>query len=652
MGFRILGPLAVIYKGKDITPTAPKVRQVLTFLIVRRNQIVQVSEFVDELWGSHPPESAMTTLQTYVYKLRKDVLDPSGLARLQTQPSGYFLDVLDENVDVCDFERLSAEGRLALENDDPRRAAELLSRALGLWRGQALASVTVGEILSAHVTRLEENRLRALEMRIEADMCLGRYQELVSELKVLVYTHPLHERFHGDLMIALNRSGRRYEALEVYRRLRGLLIDELGIEPSAPVQRLHQSLLSAGSPRQPGRVATVQATPNTDRSKRAAGANGGGSAGPSRAPATAPTSNGSVPAIRDAAALTVPAQLPPDISDFTGRVEPLKEGRRRLTARDDGTTARTLCICGMVGAGKTTLALHLAHVERAHYPDGQLYSDLQGASARPVPPAEVLASFLGSVGVPEHQIPATLEERAKLFRTWSTGRRVLVVLDDAAAASHVASLLPATPQCAVIITSRRGLQSLPGVHIVELTVMAPAESVELLTRIIGRERVGAELEQAAKIADLCGHLPLALRCIGARLAAAPTWSLHKMATLIESSASPFDQLKYEQFDLRACFDDSYSHLAAHDRSAFRLLSLLPPQHFTVVVAAGLLGKPADIVEAQLTRLAMCHLIEATTEESTKETNYKLHPLIHHYARERLHREYLSDDGSDSGRLTV
>ncbi|WP_425550761.1 AfsR/SARP family transcriptional regulator [Actinoallomurus liliacearum] len=146
---------------------------------------------------------------------------------------------------MCTFEHLTTQGRTALSDHDPQTASDHLTKALNLWRGRALVGVTTGEILSAHVTRLEEDRLRALEMRIEADMHLGRYQELISELKVLVYTYPLHERFHGDLMTALNRSGRRYEALEVYRRLREVLIDELGLEPSAPMQRLHEALLTA-----------------------------------------------------------------------------------------------------------------------------------------------------------------------------------------------------------------------------------------------------------------------------------------------------------------------------------------------------------------------------------------------------------------------
>ncbi|MFD8526709.1 BTAD domain-containing putative transcriptional regulator [Streptosporangium canum] len=612
MGFCILGPLAVTHEGRDITPTAPKVRQVLTFLLVRRNQIVQVSEFVDELWSSHPPDSAMTTLQTYIYKLRKDVLDPSGLARLHTQPSGYLLDVADEAIDVCDFERLSRQGRLALEKGDPLRASELLTEALSLWRGQALVGVTAGEILSAHVTRLEENRLRALEMHIEADMRLGRYQELISELKVLVYTYPLHERFHGDLMTALNRSGRRYEALEVYRQLRGVLIDELGLEPSTAMQRLHQSLLSADS------------------------------ADPAKARPAPPVAT----ATRYAATLTVPAQLPPDISDFTGRTEPLAHIRRILAAgQNNRTTARAVSICGMAGAGKTTLALHAAHLNRAQYPDGQLFADLRGASATPTPQTDVLASFLRAVGVPDHQIPPSLEERSNLFRTWSNGRRVLVILDDACAASQVASLLPATPQCTVIITSREGLQSLPGVQTVELGVMNLTEGVELLGRIIGTDRVAAEREQAEKIVDLCGHLPLALRSVGARLAAARTWPLQKMAALIESGPAPLDQLRFAEFDVRADYDDTYFRLDPHDRSALRLLSLLPPQDFTAATAAGLLGSAADAVEAQLTRLVSCHLLDVKSEGGIDGIRYEMHKLTRLYARERLNREFIQPEMS-------
>ncbi|WP_320065186.1 AfsR/SARP family transcriptional regulator [Micromonospora sp. RTGN7] len=605
MGFSILGSLSVCHEGRDITPTAPKVRQVLAFLLVRRNQIVQVSEFIDELWGSNPPGSAMTTLQTYIYKLRRDVLELSGLANLHTQSCGYLLDVADEKLDLCRFESLSWQGRAAQEAGETARACELLSESLGLWRGRALSGVTTGQILTAHVARLEEKRLRVLGMRIEGDMLLGRYEELVSELKGLVRAYPLHERFHANLMTALNRSGRRYEAFEVYGQLRDLLADELGLEPSASVQRLYQSLLHAepaDGPASPSRTGTARPAP---------------------------------PAV-------VPAQLPADTPDFTGRTEMLDRVRRMLTVRHgSGTTARAVSICGMAGVGKTTLALHAAHVDKAQFPDGQLYADLRGPSPRgAAAPTDVLAGFLRALGVPEHQVPPTIEERSSLFRTVSDGKRLLVVLDDALSASQIAPLIPATPTSGVVVTSRWGLQDLPGVRVMKLDVMRPEESLELLCRMLGRDRVAAERDQAERIIHRCGNLPLALRCVGARLAAAPTLTLHRMAALLETGPAPLDQLRFAEFDVRASQDKTYFRLASHDRSALRLISLLPPPTFTVATAASLLGVGADAVEDQLGRLVNYHLLEATSDRGTDTVRYQLHRLVRLYARERLNREFI------------
>ncbi len=533
-----------------------------------------------------------------------------------SEPHRYLLDVPDENIDVCGFEQLSSQGRLAVERGDPMRAAELLSEALSVWRGKALVGLSTGEILSAYVTRLEEDRLQALEMRIEADMQLGRHQELVSELKVLVFTNPLHERFHADLMTALSCSGRRCEALEVYRRLRAVLIEDLGLEPSAPLQHLHQSLLDADSS-DPGNDAQTL-------------------------PVVAAGYPAAVAAVRSGN-LTVPAQLPPDVPDFTGRALPLSKVRQELAVRGDGaTTARTVLICGTPGVGKTTLALRAAHIDRADYPDGQLFADLRGTSVTPADPADILVDSLRAVGVPEHQVPARLEERAKLFRTWSNDRRVLIVLDDAYSTSQVTPLLPATPECAVIITGRWRLHALPGAQTVELGVMDVTEGLELLSQIVGVSKVAAAQKQVERIVDLCGCLPLALRSIGARLAAMPSWQPRKMVALLESGTACLDQLSFAELDVRAGYDSSYYRLDPCDRSAFRLLGLLP-RDFSAATAANLLGGSADTVEAQLTRLVGCHLLEVKVEDVAEGARYWLHKLIRLYAQERLNREFIQPE---------
>lgn len=600
MDFRILGPLWVAEGDAEITPTAPKVRQVLSFLLMRCGKPVQVEELIDELWGDQPPSSAMTTLQTYIYKLRKEVLDRCPSAWLHTRVSGYLLDVPAEHGDLLRFERMAREGRAALENGQAPRAADLLSGALALWRGPALADVAVGEILSAYVTRLEEERLRVLDLRIVADLELGRHQELVSELKGLVTAHPLHERFHAHLMLAMHRSGRRYEALEVYQGLRRMLIDELGMEPSAMVQRLHADLLnSEGAEEHMPRI---------------------GSSG------------------RPAAPLMAPAQLPPDVPDFVGRERALEEVRRHVLSGGDGTAVRAVSISGMACVGKTALALRAAHSVRADFPDGQLYADLRGTTDDPADPQEILEAFARAIGL--GQIPAGLEERGKLFRTWCNGRRVLVVLDDAASVAQVVPLLPASPHCRVVITGRTGLHGLAGGRHIELRPLPTPEAVELLAATSGRTLAGTDRPAAERIARHCGNLPLAVRCVGARLAAMRTWPLKKMAARLEDWRGRLDELRFADLDPRARLDAGYRRLSAADRSTFRLVSLLPPPYFTAATASRLVGADPDSVEVQLIRLVGCHLLEMHDAVGDGGTRYALHELVRIYARERLDMELM------------
>lgn len=244
--YKVLGRFLVTLDGEDITPSAAKVRQVLALTLLRANHVVSLDVIFEELWGDTPPRSAVTTTQTYVYQIRKFLARVDGPAAdltIRTVAPGYLLDVAPEQLDSSEFERHVERARGLLDTGSTEEAAELLDRALGLWRGLVLADVTRGPLLQRYVARLEEKRILALELRLRANMRLGRHRELIAELKSLVMTHPYHEWFHVQLMIALHRSGRRGEALAAFRSARQLLNEHLGVEPSAYLRRVHQGIL-------------------------------------------------------------------------------------------------------------------------------------------------------------------------------------------------------------------------------------------------------------------------------------------------------------------------------------------------------------------------------------------------------------------------
>lgn len=260
MNIEVLGALAVQENGVSITPTAPKPRQVLALLALHADRVVPVTALIEELWGAAPPRSARTTLQTYVLQLRELIAaalqrteqDEAAESRprtakdvLVTMPSGYMLASGGGQSDVRTFERLAGTGYRAMDADDFPGAARQLREALALWSGNAFADVQAGAQLEMEIKRLEESRLCALDQRIEADLRLGRHRELLSELTVLVNRYRTHESLHGQFMLALYRSGRRGEALEVYQRLRATLVRDLGLEPSAGLRRLQRSILAA-----------------------------------------------------------------------------------------------------------------------------------------------------------------------------------------------------------------------------------------------------------------------------------------------------------------------------------------------------------------------------------------------------------------------
>lgn len=613
MEYRVLGSLEVLDGAREITPSAAKVRAVLAMLVLRHNQIVSTREFIDELWGERPPPSALSTLHTYVYKLRK-TLGRGGTETLATKPYGYLLQVDPAAVDLHNFERLVAEGRRLLDEGDAERASRVLVEALGLWRGPALANVVPGELLSAQITRLEESRLRALELRIEADLRLGRHRELISELKELTLIHPLNEEFHAKLMAALHACGRRVEALEVFQSLRRRLVDQLGLEPSPELRRLQQRLLAADDagppppePREGPREGTV-----TVSERR-------------------------------------PAQLPPDIADFVGRTAE----REWLAAALDrsaapGTAVRVVCLTGMPGVGKTALAVHAAHRARRAYPAGQLFARLTAPDGTPVDPGEVLGGFLRAAGVPDERIPAGAGERSTLFRTWMAGRPALVVLDDACGAEQVQPLLPGSAECAVIVTSRYGLHGVAGARVLALDVPDEAECLELLALIIGEARVAQERREAERIVRLCGGLPLALRCAGSRLAASPGLALRVYADRLADPATRLDELCVSNLDVRAALDASYRRLGLPERSLLRLLGLVRTPDVAPSQAAVLLGCEPAHAARLLARLADASLVRVRPG-GDGEVRYTLHELVRLFARECLEIEL---DGGPSAAAPV
>ncbi|KDN20334.1 AfsR/SARP family transcriptional regulator [Amycolatopsis rifamycinica] len=597
--FKLLGPLCVLSDDRDITPSAPKLREILALLIVRANQFVPTTDLVDEVWGADPPRSAQVTVQTYIHRLRKSLFpkesghEPAGL---HTGWHGYRLEIAAEAVDKIQFEHMAQQGSAALEKGELGEATELLRHALRLWRGPAMSDVETGELLSAYAVRLEESRLRALEGRIEADLQLGRHRGLVSELKELTMTQPLHEGFHSQLMLALHRCQRRDEALDVYRRFRARLVEDLGLEPSPDLQRLHRSLLTAEAEARP-----------------------------------APE----VPAER--VQVDAPAQLPNDIADFTGRAELIGSAVQWLSPAeraDDGL--RIVSVMGMPGVGKSAFAVRVAHRLRPAFGDGQFYARFGTPGTGP---KEVLGQFLRAIGFPADRLPDTVEERATMFRSWSVDRNVLVVLDDVLSDADVQPLLPAGPRCAVVATACSGLQGLAGTHTIDLEPLTGEESLEMLSVIVGRDRIAAERDEARSLVALCGYLPLAVRCLGARLRSVPGWPVRNMRHHLETSTRPLDLLQFNQLDVRSRLAGSYRTVPPAAQTAFRLLPRLGTGSFTAVEAAARLDCPPKRAEALLARLVGHGLLRIQKDVvEDGPVRFEFHPITRCYAEELLGSE--------------
>jgi DNA-binding SARP family transcriptional activator/tetratricopeptide (TPR) repeat protein len=585
----VLGPPVVEVGAQLRRPARRMSRVLLGMLALRVNQPVSTEWIVEGLWPGTPPRSAAANVRSHVAGLR-------GLlgveVQIHTTDDGYRLSAPVDGVDSTLFLELLTDGRRFRAGGAHHAAADRLGKAVGLWRGRLMEGLTIPSSLAGDAVALEEQQVAAWEELIDLYLDLDRAAESVPLLRNLVVQHAFRERFWAQLMIALHRMSRTSEALDAYRRLRRLLHEELGTLPQNAVTRLYHRLGQGETP-----------TPDTP-----------------------------VPPPSDA-----PRQLPPDAGHLVGR-------DTELSLVDDllGGGAPLGLITGIAGVGKSALAVRWAHTRAAHFPDGQLHCDLRGCEPGSGLPVEVaVAGFLRALGVAAGEVPVAQDEAVRLYRSLLADRKVLVVLDNAASADQVRALRPGSQGCAVLVTSRHrlsGLVARDDAVRVELDPLPAKDSVELLDRIVG-DRAWADPAATARIADLCGHLPLALRIAAARVTDSPAAGLAEFAALLDSGTrlSTLTIDDDQSAGLQAMFALSYDALSDAAKAVFRVLGLHPGfdtgNDTGPAALAAMAGTSSAAAGAALTELADAHLV---TE--VRRGRYGMHDLLRMYAVERAGAE--------------
>ncbi|MDH6116588.1 DNA-binding SARP family transcriptional activator/tetratricopeptide (TPR) repeat protein [Kitasatospora sp. GAS204A] len=594
--FQVLGPVQAWRDEQPLALGSPQQQAVLTTLLLHHGRPVTTQELVDGLWGDRPPPQAVAALRTYISRLRS-VVEPGREVRkpaelLISVRDGYALRIPDESLDLAIFNARTAEAAGARQAGQPEAAHHLLTSALSLWNGQPLAGIP-GPYAESQRQLLVDHQVAAREERCTVALEIGLHAEIVGELSNLTAEHPLREGLRELLMLALYRCGRQAEALNVYAATRKLLIEELGVEPGAALAAMHSRILSAD-----------------------------------------PSLMNSAPELRipaaESVALAPPAQLPADVSDFSGR-EKLVGELRELLRRASGQAVVVTSLAGIGGVGKTTLAVHVAHGVRSEFPDGQLYVDLRGVSATPADPAVVLGDFLFALGVTE--APESFEQRVAMYRSMLADRRMLIMLDNAHDAEQITPLIPGVAGCAVLATSRSRLAGIPGGHLFDVEELRPDEALELFGAIAGRHRVEAEPDAALAVVTSCGFLPLAVRIAAARLASRPRWTVADLARRLADQRRRLDELQLGNLAVETTLGLGYGQLRAEEARAFRLLALVDCPDLPLSAVAALLGTGEDEAEDLAEALVEANMLECFTPG-----RYRYHDLLRLFAQKQREKE--------------
>jgi DNA-binding SARP family transcriptional activator/tetratricopeptide (TPR) repeat protein len=555
-------------------------------LALELNQVVSTERLVEAVWGDNPPLTAHAAIQVHISQLRRALADCPRV-RIEFCRPGYALYAPEEWVDLFRFRRLVEQAGTAGDED----ARRLLGAAVGMWRGRALSDVTTPMIQSQVCPALEEERLLAIEQEIEVGLRLGESRELVSRLARLTAEQPLRERLTVLLMLALWRCGRQADALAEYARMRQRLVTELGVEPGAELRAVHRQVLESD-------VDTV------------------GTAMPTASVAP-----------------VVPRQSLPDVEVFIGRDEPYRQ--LDTLARDSAVRAKTAVVVGQAGVGKTALVTHWAHRCTEQFPDGQLYVDLRGYAEDGVAisPVDVLGRLLRGLGMPAGELPHEPDEAASAYRSWLAGRRVLVILDNARDPEHVRALLPSSPGCLTVVTSRDqmgGLVASNAVSVIELDVLDHGCAMALLASLLDDVRLRQDITATNELIDLCAGLPLALRIAAAHLVANKALTVRLMVHRLRADLLATLAIGPNSATaVSAAFDISFATLSEPTKRVFSLLGSVGCRDYSPDAVAALAGDGPVSARKCLTELVSAHLLELRWDD-----RYTFHDLLWHYAADK------------------
>lgn len=600
MRVALLGELNIQSGNSVVEVSAAKQRVVLAALALRAGHPVTHSELAEALWDDASPATARVTVHNYIRRLRL-ILGPGAGPRIMTRSAGYQLDLGPDDVDALAFGKMCESGGRAARSRSWSKAAETLRAALEMWRGTPLADVPSQVLRLRWAEHLEQQRLQALDWRIEADLNLGLHEMVIAELRQRIAARPLRERTYALLMMALYRAGRQGEALAAFQNARGVLVDELGVEPGPELQHLH-SLILSHDPLLTG-ISTV----------------------PPRA----------------AVELQVPRQLPAALLGFAGRAHELAALDAMFADWASGyETVMIFVISGMAGAGKSALAVHWAYRVADRFPDGQMHVNLRGFDPRrgPVAPVQALRGLLDSLGVSQERIPVDPDLQANLYRSLVANRRMLILIDNPRDADQVRPLLPGSPGSLVLITSRGQLPSLvavEGARLLILDVPTETESIDLLERRLGARRVEDERRAAMELTTLCARLPLALSIVAARAIAQPSLALDALATELRQARNRLDVLEAgdSAASVRAVFSQACECVSALARQMFVTLGALNDQDVSMSFAAQMAGVSVPTARRALEELAQAGLLKRALDG-----RYWLHDLARAYAAECAHAD--------------